>query len=40
MVLREFLGLTNLSGAQTLCIHETMEIIMIRKDENLMLPAF
>ena len=40
MVLRELLAPTDLSGAQTLCIHETTEVIMVRKDENLMLAAF
>ena len=40
MVSRELLGLTDLSGAQTLCIHETTEVIVICEDENLMLGAF
>ena len=40
MVLGELLGPADLSGAQTLCIHETTEVIMVRKDENLMLAAF
>ena len=40
MVLREFLGPADLSGAQALCIHETTEVIVVRKDENLMLAAF
>ena len=34
------MGPTDLSGAQALCIHELTEVIMVRKDENLMLAAF
>ena len=40
MVLRELLGPADLSGAQALCIYEMTEVIMVRKDENLMLAAF
>ena len=40
VIMRELLGPTDLSGAQALCIHESIEVIMIRKDENLMLAAF
>ena len=40
MILRELLGPTDLLGAQALCIHESTEVIVIRKDENLMLAAF
>ena len=40
MVSGEFLGPADLSRAQTLCIYETTEVIMIHKDENLMLAAF
>ena len=40
MVLRELLGPADLSGAQALRIHETMEVIVVRKDKNLMLAAF
>ena len=40
MVLRELLGSTDLSGAQVLRIHELTEVMMVRKDENLMLAAF
>ena len=40
MVSRELLGPADLSGAQALCIHETTEVIVVRKDENLMLAAF
>ena len=39
MVSKELLGLADLSGAQALRIHETTEVIMLRKDENLMLVA-
>ena len=40
MVLRELLGPANLSGVQALCIHETTEVIVVCKDENLMLATF
>ena len=40
VITRELLGPTDLSGAQALCIHELTEVIMVRKDENLMLAAF
>ena len=40
MILRELLGLTDLPGAQTLCIYKTTEVIMVRKDKNLMFAAF
>ena len=40
VVSRKFLSPTDLSGAQALQIHETTEVIVIRKDENLMLTAF
>ena len=40
VITRELLGPTDLFGAQTLHIHELMEVIMVRKDENLMLAAF
>ena len=40
VITRELLGPTDLSGAQALCIHETTEVIMVRKDKNLMLAAF
>ena len=39
MVLGELLGPEDLSGAQTLYIHETTEVIMVCKDENFMLAA-
>ena len=40
MVSREFLGPADLFGAQTLCIHKTTEVIVVRKDKNLMLATF
>ena len=40
MVLREFLGPADLFEAQTLSIYETMEVIIVHKDENIMLAAF
>ena len=40
MVSRELLGPANLSRAQILRIHETTEVIMVRKDKNLMLETF
>ena len=40
MVSKEFLGLTDLSEAQTLYIHKITEIIVVGKDENLMLVIF
>ncbi len=40
VVLRELLGLADLIRAQTLCIHELAEIIIVSKDEDFMLAAF
>ena len=40
MISRELLGPADLFGAQTLCIHETTEVVVIRKDKNLMLAIF
>ena len=40
MRLRELLSLTDLLRAQTLYIHKTIEVIIVRKNENLMLAAF
>ena len=36
----ELLGPTDLSGAQVLYIDETTEVIVVRKDKNLMLATF
>ena len=35
MVPRELLSPADLSGAQAFCIHKTMEVIVVCKDENL-----
>ena len=40
MVLRELLGPADLPRAQTLCIYETTEVIVVYKDENLMFAVF
>ena len=40
MVSKELLGQADLSKAQVFCIHETMEVIVVCKDENLMLATF
>ena len=40
VITRELLGPPDLFGAHALCIHETTEVIVVRKDENLMLAAF
>ena len=40
MVTREFLGSADLSRAQTLCIHEPAEVVIVNKHENFMLRAF
>ena len=40
MVSRELLGPADLSGARALYIHETIEVIMVHKDENFMFAAF
>ena len=40
MVSRELLGPADLSRAQVFHIHETTEVIVVHKDENLILTAF
>ena len=40
MVLREFLGLVDLTKAQTFYIHELMEVIIISKDKNFIFTIF
>ena len=40
VITRELLGPTNLFGAQTLCIYESTEVIMVCKDEDFMLATF
>ena len=39
VVIREFLSRANLSGAQTLHIHEPAEVVVVSKHENFMLRA-
>ena len=36
VVTREFLGPADLSGAQTLRVHETAEVVVVGKHENFM----
>ena len=40
VVTREFLGLADLSGAQTLCVHKLSKVVMIGKHEDFMSRAF
>ena len=40
VVPREFLGPADLFGAQTLCLYEPTEVVMVRKYEHLMLRLF
>ncbi len=40
MVLKELLGLADLVGAQTLCIHELTEVVVVNEDEDLMFAVF
>ena len=40
MISRELLGLANLFETQTLCIYKTTEVIVVRKDKNLILATF
>ena len=40
MITKKFLGLADLSEAQTLCIHERSEVVIVNKQENFMLRAF
>ena len=40
IVSKKLLDPINLSGAQTLCIHETKEVIVIRKNKNLIFAVF
>ncbi len=39
-VLRELLGLVDLTRAQILCIYELAEVIMVSKDKDLIFAAF
>ena len=36
MVMREFLSSTDLPKAQTFCVHEPAEVVVVGKHENLM----
>ena len=40
MIMREFLSLVDLFGAQTLCVHESTKVIMVGEYENFMLKFF
>lgn len=40
IVLKEFLGSSNLSRAQTLCIHELTKVVMVHEHENFVLTTF
>ncbi len=40
VVSRELLGLSDLTRAQTLCIYELAEVIMVIQDKNLVFAAF
>ena len=36
VVTREFLGPANLSGAQTLCVHKSLKVVMVGKHKDFM----
>ena len=40
MIVREFLGPTNLSGAQAFRIYEAAEVVVVCEDENLVFATF
>ena len=40
VVTRELLGPVDLFGAQTLCVHEPAEVVLVGEYEHLMLGAF
>ena len=40
IVSEEFLGPVDLSGAQTLCIHEAMKVVVVCKNKQLILATF
>ena len=40
MVTTELLGLMDLTKAQSLCIHELLEVIMVGKNKDLVFAAF
>ena len=39
VVTREFLSLADLSGNQTLCVHELWEVVIVGKHKDFMLRA-
>ena len=40
IVMREFLSLADLSGAETLCIHKLAKVVIVGQDEELVLAIF
>lgn len=40
LIIREFLGLTNLSKTHAFDIYETIEVILVSKDKNLIFVTF
>ena len=40
MILEELLGLADLSGAQTFCIHEATKVVVIYEDKHLVIATF
>ena len=40
VVIREFLGPTNLFGAQALCVHESAEVVVVNEYKHLILRVF
>ena len=40
VVTRELLGLADLSGAQTLCVHKSAEVVVVGEYKHLMLGIF
>ena len=40
VIAREFLGLADLPGAQTLCFHEPTEVVVVDEYKHLMLRPF
>ena len=40
VVIKEFLGPVDLSEAQTLCVHKSLEVVMVGKNKNFMSRVF
>ena len=40
VVLRKFLSPADLSGTQTLCVHESIKVIVVCKDKDLVFATF